>query len=155
MEKRTGIKEIFSAPVNQTYTVMGWVRTFRNNMFIALNDGSTMDNLQVVIDGEKTDADIIRRITSGASIKATGQLIESQGKGQTVELLAETVEILGECDPETYPIQLKNRPSLEYLREIAHLRFRTNAFSAIFRVRHALAYGIHKFFQRPRLLLYP
>ncbi|KXK39113.1 MAG: asparagine--tRNA ligase [Saprospiraceae bacterium] len=146
MEKRTGIKEIFSAPVNQTYTVMGWVRTFRNNMFIALNDGSTMDNLQVVIDGEKTDADIIRRITSGASIKATGQLIESQGKGQTVELLAETVEILGECDPETYPIQLKNRPSLEYLREIAHLRFRTNAFSAIFRVRHALAYGIHKFF---------
>ena len=146
MAKRIRVKDIFSATTSQNYTVMGWVRTFRNNQFIALNDGSCLANLQVVVDNDKADADTIRRITTGAGIMIDGKLIESQGKGQTVELLAENITILGDCDPETYPIQLKNRPSLEYLREIAHLRFRTNAFSAIFRVRHALSYGIHKFF---------
>ena len=146
MAKRIRVQDIFSAPTSQNYTVMGWVRTFRNNQFIALNDGSCLANLQVVVDQEKTDPELIKRITTGAGIMIDGQLIASQGKGQTVELLANQITILGDCDPETYPIQLKNRPSLEYLREIAHLRFRTNAFSATFRVRHALSYAIHKFF---------
>ncbi len=146
MAKRTRIKDIFKAETDKKYTVMGWVRTFRNNQFIALNDGSCLANLQVVVNMEKTDVDTIRRITTGAGISVSGPLIESQGKGQTVELSAENITILGDCDPETYPIQLKNRPSLEYLREIAHLRFRTNTFSAISRVKQTLFYGIHKFF---------
>jgi asparaginyl-tRNA synthetase len=146
MAKRTRIKDIFKAETDKNYTVMGWVRTFRNNQFIALNDGSCLANLQVVVNMEKTNADTIRRITTGAGISVNGLLIESQGKGQTVELSAENITILGDCDPETYPIQLKNRPSLEYLREIAHLRFRTNTFSAISRVKQTLFYGIHKFF---------
>ena len=146
MAKRIRVKDIFSAETDQQYTVMGWVRTFRNNQFIALNDGSCLANLQVVVDMEKADADTIKRITTGAGISITGLLIESQGKGQNVELVAETIDILGDCDPETYPIQLKNKPSLEYLREIAHLRFRTNAFGAISRVKQTLFYGIHTFF---------
>jgi len=146
MAKRIRVKDIFSAETDQQYTVMGWVRTFRNNQFIALNDGSCLANLQVVVDMEKADADTIKRITTGAGISITGLLIESQGKGQNVELVAENIEILGDCDPETYPIQLKNKPSLEYLREIAHLRFRTNAFGAISRVKQTLFYGIHTFF---------
>ncbi len=124
----------------------GWVRSFRNNQFIALNDGSTNGNLQVVIDFGKMPEDLLKRITTGAAIAAHGQLVPSQGKGQKVELQAESIEILGDCDPEKYPLQLKNRPSLEYLREIAHLRFRTNTFGAVFRVRHALAFAVHKFF---------
>lgn len=146
MAKRMRVKDIFQATTDQQYTVMGWVRTFRNNQFIAINDGSCLANLQVVVELDKTDADTIKRITTGAGISITGKLIESQGKGQTVELVAEKIDILGDCDPETYPIQLKNRPSLEYLREIAHLRFRTNAFGAISRVKQALFYGIHNFF---------
>ncbi len=146
MTKRIKVKDIFTAPTNQVYTVQGWVRTFRNNQFISINDGSCLANIQVVVDIEKFGEDLLKRITSGAGISIQGTLVESQGKGQTVEVIAENVAILGDCDPETYPIQLKNRPSLEYLREIAHLRFRTNAFSAIFRVRHALSFAIHKFF---------
>lgn len=146
MSKRIKITDIFSAPVDQTYTVMGWVRTFRNSQFISINDGSCLANIQVVADSGKFGEELTKRITSGAGISVKGMLVTSQGKGQTVELIADEIEILGDCDPETYPIQLKNRPSLEYLREIAHLRFRTNAFSAIFRVRHALSYAIHKFF---------
>ncbi|MCB9309681.1 MAG: asparagine--tRNA ligase [Lewinellaceae bacterium] len=145
MIHRTRIKDIFSAPTSQSYTVMGWVRTFRNNQFIALNDGSTISNLQVVIDMESIDQATLKRITTGAAISAHGTLIQSQGKGQSVELSCETLEILGDCDAEVYPLQPK-RHSLEFLREIAHLRPRTNTFSAVFRVRHALAYGIHKFF---------
>lgn len=146
MSKRIKVIDIFSAPVDQTYTVMGWVRTFRNNQFISINDGSCLANIQVVADSGKFGEELTKRITSGAGIRVKGMLITSQGKGQNVELIAEEIEILGDCDPETYPIQLKNRPSLEYLRDIAHLRFRTNAFSAIFRVRHALSFAIHKFF---------
>lgn len=146
MSSRTIVKDIFNSQTGQKYTVMGWVRTFRNNQFIALNDGSCMGNLQVVINSDTVDEKTMNRIHSGAGISVSGTLVESQGKGQTVELQADSLEILGDCDPETYPIQLKNRPSLEYLREYAHLRFRTNTFSAVFRVRHALAYGIHKFF---------
>ncbi len=128
-----------------TTTVKGWVRSFRNNQFIALNDGSTIANLQVVI-GLDTDEAIVKRISNGAAISATGTVIASLGKGQRVEMKADTIEILGDCDGDEFPLQLKNRPSLEYLREIAHLRFRTNTFGAVFRVRHALAFAIHKFF---------
>ena len=131
---------------NYEATVMGWVRSFRNSQFIALNDGSTNTNLQVVASLGLLDEATLKRITTGACIKASGEVILSQGKGQKIELKAGSIEILGDCDGEKFPLQIKNRPSLEYLREIAHLRFRTNTFSAVFRVRHALAYAIHKFF---------
>ena len=124
---------------------MGWVRTFRNNQFIALNDGSTIKTVQVVVDFENTDPALLKRITTGAAIKATGTLIESQGKGQTVEVKASEIHIFGDSDPEKYPLQPKKH-SLEFLRENAHLRFRTNTFSAIFRIRHAVAFAIHAFF---------
>ena len=144
---RIKIKELLQTqPQGQTVTVMGWVRSFRNNQFVALNDGSTNHTLQVVLELGKYEDDFLKRITTSASLKVTGTLIESQGKGQKVEVKAEQVEILGDSDPEKYPLQLKNRPSLEYLREIAHLRFRTNTFGAVFRVRHALAFAVHQFF---------
>ncbi|UYQ92532.1 asparagine--tRNA ligase [Chitinophaga horti] len=147
MSQRVKVKQILlDDKTNYEVTVKGWVRSFRNNQFIALNDGSTNNNLQVVISQENTDPALVKRITSGAAISVTGEIIPSQGKGQKVELKAQTLEILGDCDPEQYPLQLKNRPSLEYLREIAHLRFRTNTFGAVFRVRHTLAYAVHKFF---------
>jgi asparaginyl-tRNA synthetase len=144
---RTKIKQLLTAaPEGQQVTVMGWVRTFRNNQFIALNDGSTNNNLQVVAELGAHDEELLRKITPGASLKVTGRLIASLGKGQAMEVKAETIEILGECNPEKYPLQLKNRPSLEYLREIAHLRFRTQTFGAVFRIRHALAFAVHRFF---------
>jgi asparaginyl-tRNA synthetase len=143
---RTKIKSILdNQATGYNAAVKGWVRSFRNNQFIALNDGSCLANLQVVISLD-TDAEIVRRIAAGAAIAATGTIVESLGKGQRVELKADSIEILGDCDGEQYPLQLKNRPSLEYLRDIAHLRFRTNTFSAVFRVRHALAFAIHRFF---------
>lgn len=144
---RTKIKDILqSDKTDYSVNIKGWVRSFRNNQFIAMNDGSCMGNLQVVINFEQTDEQLLKKITTGASLNINGTVVASQGKGQKVEVKAETVEVMGECDPEKYPLQLKNRPSLEYLREIAHLRFRTNTFGAVFRVRHALAYAIHKFF---------
>ncbi len=144
---RVKVKELLATePKNQEITVMGWVRTFRNNQFIALNDGSTNNNLQIVVELGSLDDSLLKRITPGASLKVTGELIASLGKGQKVEVKARSVEVLGDCNPEQYPLQLKNRPSLEYLREIAHLRFRTNTFGAVFRVRHSLAFAIHKFF---------
>ena len=143
---RTKIKDILLLEkTDYTVTVKGWVRTFRNNQFIALNDGSCMNNVQVVI-GLDTDEAIVRKITPGASVSVEGTVVASLGKGQKVEIKAHNITILGECDPEKYPLQLKNRPSLEYLREIAHLRFRTNTFGAIFRLRHALAFAVHKFY---------
>lgn len=147
MSKRIRIKELLNGSPAKDIIVMGWVRTFRNNQFIALNDGSCLANLQVVVDFEREDSALLKRIATGASLKITGDLIESQGKGQTVELTAKNIEILGDCDPEVYPLQPKKH-SLEFLREIAHLRFRTNTFSAVFRVRHALAFGIHQFFNQ-------
>src|SRR5215212_1211219 len=145
--QRTKIKELLeTAPQGQQVTVMGWVRTFRNNQFVALNDGSTNNNLQVVIELGKYDDEFLKRITTSASLRIKGSLIESLGKGQKSEVKADEVEILGDCDPNEYPLQLKNRPTLEYLREIAHLRFRTNTFGAVFRIRHSLAFAIHKFF---------
>jgi asparaginyl-tRNA synthetase len=145
--KRVKIKELLNwEPQSQEVTVMGWVRTFRNNQFIALNDGSTNTNLQVVAELGLLNESELKRITTGASLKVTGEVIASLGKGQKLEVKAKNIEILGDCDGEKYPLQLKNRPSLEYLREISHLRFRTNTFGAVFRVRHALAFAVHKFF---------
>jgi asparaginyl-tRNA synthetase len=144
--KRTKIKALLQeAAAGEQVTVMGWVRTFRNNQFIALNDGSTNHNLQVVAALGSLDETMLKRITTGASLKVTGEVVESIGKGQRVEVKADTIEILGDSDPEKYPLQPKKH-SLEFLREIAHLRFRTNTFGAIFRVRNSLAFAIHKFF---------
>jgi len=145
--KRTKIKALLaSEQTGVEVTVMGWVRSFRNSQFIALNDGSTNNNIQVVAELGLLDEATLKRINPGASLKVTGLLVESPAKGQKVEVKATAVEILGDCDPEKYPLQLKNRPTLEFLREKAHLRFRTSTFGAIFRVRHSLAYAVHKFF---------
>jgi asparaginyl-tRNA synthetase len=149
---RIRIKEILNTtPTEQIITVKGWVRTFRNNSFIALNDGSTNNNLQVVVDFTTTPEEILKRITTGSAISATGILIASQGKGQTVEVKATSVEIIGDSDAEKYPLQPKKH-SLEFLREIAHLRFRTNTFGAVFRVRNSLAFAVHKFFNEKGFL---
>lgn len=146
MSKRTKIKVLLqTGETSREVTVKGWVRTFRNSRFIALNDGSCLQNLQVVIDFENTDPAVLKRITTGACISATGTLVPSLGKGQQVELQAGSFEIIGDCDPEQYPLQPKKH-SLEFLREIAHLRFRTSTFGAVFRVRHTLAFAIHRFF---------
>jgi len=144
--KRIRIREALNSDmVNHTITVMGWVRTFRNNQFIALNDGSTNNNLQVIAELGLYDDVLLKRITTGTSLKVTGEMITSLGKGQKVELKAQTIEILGDSDPEKFPLQPKKH-SLEFLREIAHLRFRTNTFGAVFRIRHSLAFAVHKFF---------
>ncbi|MDP4263717.1 MAG: asparagine--tRNA ligase [Bacteroidota bacterium] len=144
--KRTKIKEVLAQePMSQEVTVMGWVRSFRNNQFIALNDGSTNNNLQVVAQLGKFNDELLKRITISASLKVIGTLVPSLGKGQKMDLNAATIEILGDSDAEKYPLQPKKH-SLEFLREIAHLRFRTNTFGSVFRVRHSLAYAIHKFF---------
>jgi asparaginyl-tRNA synthetase len=144
--KRTKIKALLTGSLTgQTVTAMGWVRSFRNNQFIALNDGSTNHNIQVVAELGLLDEATLKRITTGASLKVEGTLIESLGKGQSVEIKANSVEILGDSDAEQYPLQPKKH-SLEFLREIAHLRFRTNTFSAVFRIRHALAFAVHQFF---------
>lgn len=144
--KRTKIKELLSwEPGEQEVTVMGWVRTFRNNQFVALNDGSTNNNLQVVLELGKFDEELLKRITTSASLKVRGVIIPSLGKGQKMELKATAIEILGDSDAEKYPLQPKKH-SLEFLREIAHLRFRTNTFGAVFRVRHSIAFAVHKFF---------
>lgn len=145
--KRTKISSILQqAQTDYTVTVKGWVRSFRNNQFITLNDGSCLSNLQVVVQPGSLEEALIRKITPGAALGVEGTVVASQGKGQKVELQAASLILLGACDSEAYPLQLKNRPSLEYLREIAHLRFRTNTFGAVFRVRHTLAYAIHHFF---------
>ncbi len=131
----------------QEVTAKGWVRTFRNNQFIALNDGSTINNIQCVVDFENTPEETLKRITPSAAISVTGTLQESQGKGQNVEIQVSKIEILGDSDAEKYPIQLRNKPSLEFLREQAHLRVRTNTFSAVMRVRSTLSFAVHQYFQ--------
>ncbi len=147
--KRTKISTIFAQPaLDTTVDVMGWVRTRRGNkyvQFVALNDGSTIRNLQVVFDMARFSDEQLKAVTTGSSIHVRGKLVESQGKGQTVEVQAEELEVFGTAD-ETYPLQKKGH-SLEFLREKAHLRPRTNTFGAILRVRSALAFAIHKFFQ--------
>jgi len=146
--KRTRIADALKTPVaelGKTLLIQGWVRTFRNNQFISVNDGSTLHNLQAVIDFNRFDDATLKRITTGACLSLTGKLIESPAKGQAVELKVEQLEILGDCDAEKYPLQPKKH-SLEFLREIAHLRPRTNTISAVMRIRHAMAFAIHKFF---------
>ena len=148
--KRTKISDIFDpALVGTRVSVKGWVRTRRGNkhvQFVALNDGSTVANLQIVFDLTKFTEDQLKPVTTGSSIHVEGTLVESMGKGQSVEVQADTLEVYGTADPETYPLQKKGH-TLEFLREKAHLRPRTNTFGAVLRVRSTLAYAIHKFFQ--------
>ena len=144
--KRTKIKELLSTtPAGQTVTVKGWVRTFRNNQFITINDGSTIHNVQAVVALNSVSETMLKRVTTGSCISVTGELIPSPAKGQAVEIKLQQLEILGDSDAEKYPLQPKKH-SLEFLREIAHLRARTNTFGAVMRVRHAMAYAVHKFF---------
>ena len=145
--KVTKIKNLLnSSKFKQVFSVRGWVKTFRANRFIALNDGSSANNLQCVLDFENVDENILKRITSGASLHLEGTLEESQGSGQRVELKIEKIQIYGDSDPDKYPIQPKKH-SLEFLREKAHLRIRTTTFAAVMRVRSALSFAVHKFFQ--------
>jgi asparaginyl-tRNA synthetase len=145
--KHLRLAELLSQPKkHDTVTVRGWVRTFRANRFIALNDGSTIENLQCVVDFENTDESLLKKINTGAAVEITGQLVESMGKGQSQEVLVETIEIVGEADPDHYPIQPKKH-SFEFLREKAHLRVRTATFSAVMRIRSVLSFAIHQFFQ--------
>ena len=147
MSQRTKIKALLqSEQTDVDITAKGWVRAFRQNRFIALNDGSTNNNIQIVVDFENTDPALLKRITVGAAISVTGKLIASTGKGQAFEVTAAFIEILGDSDPEKYPIQPKKH-SLEFLRENAHLRFRTNTFGSIFRLRNNLAFAVHLFLQ--------
>ncbi len=144
--KRSKIKELLSSqPSGQTVLIKGWVRTFRNNQFIALNDGSTIHNLQAVAELNSLHEDVLKRITTGACLSIVGILIASPAKGQAVEVKVTSLEMLGDSDAEKFPLQPK-RHSLEFLREIAHLRSRTNTFGAVMRVRHAMAFAVHKFF---------
>jgi len=143
---RTQIKSILNQiPENQVVTVMGWVRNFRNNQFLNINDGSCATNIQIVLPLNAFDESLIKRLSTNTSVKVCGTLIASLGKGQSVEIIASTLEILGESDASLYPFQPKKH-SLEFLRENAHLRMRTNTMAAVFRVRHQLAFSIHRFF---------
>jgi asparaginyl-tRNA synthetase len=138
---------LHSASTLENINAKGWVRTFRNNQFIALNDGSTINNIQCVVDFENTPDETLKRITTGAAVSVTGNLVESQGAGQKFEIQVVKLEILGDSDAEKFPIQPKNKPSLDFLRENAHLRVRTNLFGAIMRVRSVLSYAVHSYFQ--------
>ena len=145
--KHTKVKDLLnSATTLNDVNAKGWVRTFRNNQFIALNDGSTLQNIQCVVDFENTPEEILKRITTGAAISVTGALVESKGAGQKYEIQVTKLEILGDSDPEKFPMQPKKH-SLEFLRENAHLRVRTNAFGAIMRVRSVLSFAVHNYFQ--------
>jgi len=142
------IKELLEKqPVGDSVEVNGWVKTFRSNRFIALNDGSTIHNIQCVVDFENLDEALLKKISTGAALKVTGTLEESQGRGQSVEIQATDIFVHGTADPETYPIQPKKH-SLEFLREKAHLRVRTNTFSAVMRVRSVLSFAVHSYFQQ-------
>ena len=145
--KHLRLAELLSQPEKYDIIVVrGWVRTFRANRFIALNDGSTIENLQCVVDFENTDESLLKKINSGAAVEIKGQLVESMGKGQSLEIMVETIKIVGEADPDLYPIQPKKH-SFEFLREKAHLRVRTATFSAVMRIRSVLSFAIHQFFQ--------
>ena len=142
------MKELLKTEPGREVLAKGWVRTKRGNKqikFIALNDGSTVNNIQVVADTSKFEDSLLAKITTGASISVKGNLVESVGSGQAVEIQANEIEVLGECDPMRFPLQKKDT-SLEYLRTVAHMRLRTNTFGAVLRIRHAMAFAIHKFF---------
>ena len=146
--QREKIKDILSTEPGRDVLIKGWVRTRRGSKqvsFIAVNDGSTIKNIQVVVDMLAFDEEKLKLITTGASLAVEGKLVKSEGKGQNVEIQAGKIEIYGPADPEKYPLQKKGH-SMEFLREIAHLRFRTNTFGAVFRIRHAMAYAVHKYF---------
>ncbi|MCI5719821.1 MAG: asparagine--tRNA ligase [Bacteroidales bacterium] len=146
--KRTKVKDLLKSEPGQEVLAKGWVRTKRGNKqikFIALNDGSTIYNIQIVADTSKFEESLLQKVTTGSSLAVRGKLVESVGSGQAVEIQAEKIEVLGECDPVRYPLQKKDT-SLEYLRTVAHLRPRTNTFGAILRIRHNMAFAIHKFF---------
>ncbi len=146
MSKRIEISALLKNPsIGETVTVKGWVRAFRNNQFVALNDGSCFKNIQVVINSEVIEEAIVKKIGFHACIAATGKLVESKGAGQAIELQAESVAVLGEADLNVYPLQSKKQ-SMEFLREHAHFRMRTNTFSAVFRIRHAVAYAVNQYF---------
>jgi len=148
MSKRTEIKTVltdYKNLIDQEVTVMGWVRAFRSNRFIALNDGTSMKTLQVVVDFENFEESLLKKVSFHACVKVTGKLVESQGAGQDVEVLAEQIEVLGETNLDEYPMQPKAQ-SLEFMREKAHFRMRTNTFSSVFRIRHGIAYAVHKYF---------
>ncbi|MBX5439110.1 MAG: asparagine--tRNA ligase, partial [Thermoflavifilum sp.] len=152
MPEHISIREVLQMePPRPSLTIEGWVRTFRNDQFIAVNDGSCHENLQVVIRPGQFEAALVKRITTGAAIRAQGELVTSIGRGQKVELQASQIEIVGDCNPEIYPLQPKKH-SLEFLREHAHLRMRTQTFGAVFRIRHSLAYAIHHFFHQKGFL---
>ncbi|MBK9392271.1 MAG: asparagine--tRNA ligase [Bacteroidetes bacterium] len=147
--KRTKIKELLTSPkIGSEIIVKGWVRTKRGNKniaFIALNDGSTINNIQIVVDAASFDENLLKDITTGSCISVKGKLVESQGQGQQVEVNASVIDLYGKSDADAYPLQKKGH-SMEFLRENAHLRFRTNTFGAVFRIRHAMAFAIHKYF---------
>ncbi|HUX57751.1 MAG TPA: asparagine--tRNA ligase [Bacteroidales bacterium] len=149
MMERTKVKALLSTPLlGSDVLVKGWVRTKRGNrniIFIALNDGSTINNIQIVVDAASFDETLLKDISTGACIAVTGKLVESQGQGQSIEINCADIELYGKSDAETYPLQKKGH-SMEFLRENAHLRFRTNTFGAVFRIRHAMAFAIHKYF---------
>ena len=146
--KREKVKVLLQSDPGREVLAKGWVRTRRGNnnvSFIALNDGSTINNIQVVVEVPAFEETLLKGITTGSAIGVKGELVESQGKGQKVEIVASEIILYGEANPETYPLQKKGH-SMEFLREIAHLRFRTNTFGAVFRIRHAMAFAIHKYF---------
>jgi asparaginyl-tRNA synthetase len=144
--KRTEILHILDqAEIGKEVNIKGWVKTFRNDQFLTINDGSTLRNIQVVLNTEQTSEDLRKRLYTGTSVSVIGTIQESLGKGQSVEVIGQSIEILGDCDPNEFPIQMKKH-SLEFLREKAHLRFRTSTFSAVFRIRHHLAFAVNKFF---------
>ncbi len=144
--KRTEIAKILANPtIGETVLVKGWVRAFRSNRFIALNDGSNFGTIQVVVDFENFDEDIIKKIGFHAAIAVTGELVESQGKGQSLEIIAKEIEILGECNLDDYPLQPKAQ-TMEFLRSNLHFRMRTQTMSAVFRIRHGVAFAVHQFF---------
>lgn len=138
---------IDEAPLGHKVEVKGWVRSFRSNRFIALNDGSSLKNIQCVVDFENFDEAILKEINTGAALQIQGNLVESQGRGQAIEIHVDQLEVIGPADPDEYPIQPKKH-SMEFLREQAHLRIRTNTFSAVMRVRSTLAFAVHKYFQQ-------
>ncbi len=144
--KRIKISDLLaSAKISEEVLVKGWVRTFRSNRFIALNDGSTINNIQAVVDFENEDEAQLKRITTGAAVSIVGEIVESQGRGQSIEIVVKSFEVIGDAHPDEYPLQPKKH-SLEFLRENAHLRFRTNTFSAVSRIRHNMIFAVHKFF---------
>lgn len=145
---RTKVKDLLEMQAGQKVLAKGWVRTKRGNKeiaFIALNDGSTIKNVQVVVNKDENTNAILAKVTTGACIGVYGELVESVGAGQDLEIKAETLEVIGECDPVRYPLQKKDT-SFEYLRSVAHLRARTNTFGAVFRLRSQMAFAIHQYF---------